>query len=136
MHSSRMPTGRSLTVCRSLLPGGEGVSAFWGVCSRRGGGGGVSASVLAGIPHPPVDRMTNRCKNITLATTSLRPVISLYRRYTVRDTVNCKQCLIGNLLLLKEQQNPWQPVEPAADATPPRLTSPVPLTSVDLRPAP
>ena len=24
---------------------------------------------------PPVNRMTNRCKNITLATTSLRPVI-------------------------------------------------------------
>ena len=39
MHSSRMHTGRSLTVCRSLLPGGGevsapgGVSALWGVCS-------------------------------------------------------------------------------------------------------
>ena len=48
-----------------------------GVCawSREG-----SASVPCGIPpppdqaHPPVNRMTNRCKNITLATTSLRPV--------------------------------------------------------------
>ena len=25
MHSSRMRTGRSLTICRSLLPGGGGV---------------------------------------------------------------------------------------------------------------
>ena len=79
MHSSRMRTGRSLTVCRSLLPGG-GVSAAGGVCS--GGcllpgvasllpGGGIPACTEA---DPPVNRMTNRCKNITLATTSLRPV--------------------------------------------------------------
>ena len=34
MRSSRMRTGRSLPVCRSLLPGGRGVSApGWGVCS-------------------------------------------------------------------------------------------------------
>ena len=47
------------------------------------GGGGVpglgggSASVPCGIPPPPpppVNRMTDRCKNITLATTSLQPV--------------------------------------------------------------
>ena len=91
MHSSRMRTGRSLTVCRSLLPGGgggvcsrgicpqgvcllqgggvcaPGVSALgrWvGICSRGGvcsggvcsGGGGVSASVHAGIPHPPCEQ--------------------------------------------------------------------------------
>ena len=50
MHSSRMRTGRSLTVCRSLLPGGGGcllreVSA-WGLSAPGGGGvcsGGVSA---------------------------------------------------------------------------------------------
>ena len=51
-----------------------GVCSQWGVCLLPG----VSApggSVHAGIPHtPPVNRMTNRCKNITLATTSLRPV--------------------------------------------------------------
>ena len=131
MHSSRMRTGRSLTVCRSLLPGLGGVcsrgcllwgvSAPGGVCSGRcllwGGvcswgcllwegvcswgvsapGGcllwgdvllqGVSAlggvcSGGCGIPActeadtPPVNRMTDRCKNITLATTSLRPVIN------------------------------------------------------------
>ena len=45
MHSSRMHTGRSLTICCSLLPGGVGVSA----CSRGWAGGclpgprGVSA---------------------------------------------------------------------------------------------
>ena len=79
MHSSRMRTGRSLTVCRSLLPGGG--CLLGGVCS--GGclllGEGVSA-LGGGIPPcteadtPPVNRMTDRCKNITLATTSLRPV--------------------------------------------------------------
>ena len=35
MHSSRMRTGRSLTVCRSLLPGG-GVSAPGGCLLPRG----------------------------------------------------------------------------------------------------
>ena len=43
MHSSRMRTGRSLTVYRSLLPGGGGVCSQGGVCSRRASalGGGV-----------------------------------------------------------------------------------------------
>ena len=39
MHSSRMRTGRSLTVCRSLLPGGAGPGGVWsgGVSAPRGG---------------------------------------------------------------------------------------------------
>ena len=75
MHSSRMGTGLSFTVCRSLLPGGgsapRGVSALggclllgglsvpWGVCSQAvsalGGGGcllrgrGVSAPGEGGV---------------------------------------------------------------------------------------
>ena len=61
-----------------LVPGGSGL----GGCLVRGvsapgeiWSGGGSASVPSGIPPPPpVNRMTNRCKNITLATTSLRPV--------------------------------------------------------------
>ena len=123
MHFSRMRTGRSLTVCRSLLPGGgsfcsggcllpgggvcSGRCLHWGgVClgvSAPGGGsapGGMSAPggvYLGGVcsrgacllwgvwypsmhrgrhPPPPVNRMTNRCKNHTSATTSLRPVIT------------------------------------------------------------
>ena len=62
MHSSRMRTGRSLTVWRGGPP--------WGVSSCPGG------SPCRGVlpVTPPVNRMTNRCKNITLATTSLRPV--------------------------------------------------------------
>ena len=140
MHSSRMRTGRSLTVYRSLLPWGwgcllpgglcfQGVSApgggvcswgglcLWGVsasrgcvCSRGGllwggvcswgvvcsrgcllqggvcsggclflGLGVVSQHALRQTP-PPVNRMTNRCKNITLATTSLRPVIKIQQK--------------------------------------------------------
>ena len=129
MHSSRMRTGRSLTVCCSLLPGGfslvpggrgvclvPGGSPCWGgglpgprgvclvpggVCLVMGGSpwseGGLSLSggflvspggvclVWGGClpgprgvlqrPLPPVNRITYTCKNITLATTSLRPVI-------------------------------------------------------------
>ena len=55
-----------------LLWGGgvcSGGCAPGGVCSR--GGGGIPVCTEA---DPPVNRMTDRCKNITLATTSLRPV--------------------------------------------------------------
>ena len=73
-----------------------GVSAPGGVCSgdvcSSGGGcllrgvsgpGGCVCS-LGGVPActeadtPPVNRMTDRCKNITLAATSLRPVNILH----------------------------------------------------------
>ena len=74
MHSSRMRTGRSLTVCwgrGGLVPGGSrpGGSGPGGIWS----GGGV-ASQHALRQNPPRDRITDACKNITLATTSLRPV--------------------------------------------------------------
>ena len=104
MHSSRMRTGRSLTVC----PGGgasfsgvllsreggvppcrEGGASFPGGASFLGGGasflGGVPPSRGAsfkggGIPacteaDPPVNRITHTSKIITLATTSLPPVM-------------------------------------------------------------
>ena len=91
MHSSRMRTGRSLTVCCSLLPG-DGVSACRGGFSLPGGGlpargcspcrggsacrGGLPGPGGWGSPEPPpVNRITDTCKNITLATTSLRPVM-------------------------------------------------------------
>ena len=121
MHSSRMHTGRSLTVCCSLLPGGwgwkggcfpaggvcldpgdlPGPGGFslpgGGVCLVPGGfslpGGGVRLvpggfSLLEGVclargaclETPPVDRITDTCKNITLATTSLRPVMTLMQK--------------------------------------------------------
>ena len=94
MHSSRMRAGRSLTICRSLLPGGVsalGECLFWGVSApggvSAGGVSGLGVSAPGGSPWqgvvsqhvlrqtpPSVNRMTNRCKNITLATTSLWPV--------------------------------------------------------------
>ena len=91
-----MPKSASRGEC--LLPGGcllWAVSAPGGVCSMGGcllGGvsalGCVSAPgvwgclLLGGVVYeqctvpdtPPVNRMTNRCKNITLATTSFWPV--------------------------------------------------------------
>ena len=91
MHSSRMRTGRSLTVCWRLLPGvgGSGPGGvrsrggglvrgglLWGVSAPRGvygprgvsapGGLVVSQHALRQTP-PPVDRITDACKNITLA---------------------------------------------------------------------
>ena len=54
--------------CRGDLPGPGGGSPCWGgVCLVRG----------ACPETPPVDRITDTCKNITLATTSLQPVIIL-----------------------------------------------------------
>ena len=114
MHSSRTRTGRSLTVCLSLLLGGGclllggspstgclllggvflGGAPYWGCLLLGGGflgrgclllGGGLLGNgcllgrgvSLADTPLPPVNRITHSCKNITLATTSLRPVITL-----------------------------------------------------------
>ena len=68
-------------------PGGcllQGALLQGDVCSRRVSAVGVSAPGGCGIPActeadtPSVNRMTNRCKNITLTTTSLRPVIILF----------------------------------------------------------
>ena len=63
MHSSRMCTARLLIVSQHALLGG--VSA-WGVPAQEGvPAKGVPAQVL-----PPVNRMTDRYKNITLPQTS------------------------------------------------------------------
>ena len=62
----------------SLVPGG---SPCWEVSAWSRGfslWGGVCL-VLGGSPEiPPVDRITDACKNITLATTSLRPVTRMH----------------------------------------------------------
>ena len=57
MHSSRMRTGRSLTVCCSLLPGGVGGVSAPGGFSLPGGGGdclsaprGGSSLLRGGLP--------------------------------------------------------------------------------------
>ena len=90
-----MRTGRSLTVCWRLLPGGGvylpglgGVCLVQGGLPGRGGGlpglvgegslpgpGGSACSWGGGLASqhalrqttPPVDRITDACKNITLA---------------------------------------------------------------------
>ena len=94
-----IPVGCVPAVCRSLLLGGGspwqggllgrggllvgGVSLAGGSPWQGGllGGGllgrGVSQHAVRQTP-PLVNRMTDRCKNITLATTSLRPVIILH----------------------------------------------------------
>ena len=95
------PGGVCLVPGEGVLPGGGGVSAWsqggfslvGGVCLVPGGvclvlGGSAWSrggwfSLAGGLPGPggalpgdppPVNRITHTCKNITLATTSLRPV--------------------------------------------------------------
>ena len=71
-----MRTGRLLIVgggapSRGVsLPGGPPCG---GVSLPGGGAFGIPAVTEA----DPINRMTDRCKNITLATTSLRPVITI-----------------------------------------------------------
>ena len=60
-----------------LLPVGGRGCLLGGVWSR---GIGIPACSEA---DPPVNRMTDRCKNITLATTSLRPVITGLTHYSI-----------------------------------------------------
>ena len=83
MHFSRMRTGRSLTVCCSLLLGGclvrgwvcsQGVSAPRGVCSRGVCFWGVYPSMHWGR-HPPPLWTDTRLWKYYLDPTSLRPVI-------------------------------------------------------------
>ena len=61
------------------LPGPGGVVAWsggGGGCLVPGGGGCLFPGGGGGSPEtPPVNRITDTCKNITLATTSLRPVM-------------------------------------------------------------
>ena len=75
MHSSRMRTGRSLTICLSLR-GGGGVPKK--SKKKLGGNAPPGTTPPCTTPRtshpPPVNRITDTSKNITLATTSLRPV--------------------------------------------------------------
>ena len=71
-----------------LLWGGLlwGVSALGGSApgGSNSGGGGVCLSAFSETT-PPVNRMTNRCKNITLATTSLQLVIKFYSPHGISN---------------------------------------------------
>ena len=64
-------------------PSGRGGSPSRGVLHP---GGMASQHALRQTPSPPVDRITDTCKNITLATTSLRPVINFNIAFMVTQT--------------------------------------------------
>ena len=79
MHSSRMHTVRLLTVSRSIWGGGSlprGVSVQERGCLLSQGGGVYPSMPWGRHPSLPVDRMTDRCKNITLPKLRLRAVIT------------------------------------------------------------
>ena len=58
------------------VPAWRGGACWGGGCLLGGmpAGGGVCWGGVPGQVPPPVNRMTDRCKNITLAKTSFRPV--------------------------------------------------------------
>ena len=97
-----MLTGRSLTIYR-----GEGSPWQGGVCLLLGGGllgRGVSPWKGGGIPActeqtpPPVNRMTDRCKNITLVTTSFGPVTKIPVLPPKKDRIK-KRCPVLTITL-------------------------------------
>ena len=99
MHSSRMRTARLLTVSQHALPGG-GMYLPGGVPAR-------GCTCLGGVPargylpagylprYPPMNRMTDRCKNITLPQTSFEGgnnKLTLRAYYTHFKRHVCDQC--------------------------------------------
>ena len=80
---------------RGYLPGPRGVylPGLGGVPGLRRDGGvylpGPGGRVLGQVLHP-VNRMTDRCKNITLTKTSFRPVISSYQDFLGSHSQICK----------------------------------------------
>ena len=122
MHSSRMRTGRSLTVCCSLLGGGVcsrggvcsgGVSApggsalggsglggclLQGVCSR----GGVYPSMHWGRHPPPVERIFDtRLWKYYLGPTSLRPVMNTVKALLLPTTPATSRAIPAEMRDLK-----------------------------------
>ena len=101
MHSSRMRTGRTLTVFQkleTLLPPGPDPppkfgadttppSQKFGADTPRKFGADTPPKIWSRPPQkfgadtPPVDRMTHASENITLAKTSFRPVNIYYFEY-------------------------------------------------------
>ena len=108
MHSSRMRTGRWDTSCNACWdtppPRETCCKACWDTrppwrpAARHAGippamhagihpprpaarHAGIPPAIHAGIHPPPVNRITHTCKNITLATTLLRPVTIQFYTY-------------------------------------------------------
>ena len=77
-----MRTGRTLTVFRKLE---------------------TPPRKFGGTPPPPVNRMTDRCKNITLAKTSFRPVITQHTSFTL-TLPRYQQMLPKNMLRFDEMK--------------------------------
>ena len=116
MHSSRMRTGRSLTVCQvcvCVCVCQRGGGCAGGGCQRRGVPEGWSGPMGEGVvvvsqhaprqTPPPVNRMTDRCKNITLAATSFRPVKMHIGKVHFKAFTCFKTCLtyrLTNIILL------------------------------------
>ena len=92
--------GVCLVLGGGCLPGpGGGVVSAWSQGGLPGPGGGGWSSQHALRQTPPVNRMTNRCKNITLATTSLRPV---KMQWITNPLVTCSELAEVHVL---QQQN-------------------------------
>ena len=85
MHSSRMRTGRSLTVCRSLLP--VGCLVLRGV-SARGGVWSLGCLLLGGVWSWGVSAPKGGCLLLGGGGGLLRGVVS---QHALRQTPPCEQ---------------------------------------------
>ena len=80
--------GSSIQPGGVLHPAGGGSSIQpGGFLHPARGGSSIQPGLLARPPPPPVNRMTDRCKNITLAKTSFRPETMKFRVLIL----NCSQ---------------------------------------------
>ena len=87
--------GGCLVLGGCLLPreGEEGCLVWGGVCSQGGDWSGDGIPACTEADSPPVNRITDTCKNITLPQLSLRAVINdssskefYYRQQNQRET--------------------------------------------------
>ena len=89
------PTGGGSPWSRGDLPGARGVLLGPGGGLPGPGGGLLAPCYLVSGEPPPVNRITDTCKNITLATTSLRPV-------TIMSFETCSShCLISTVFIMQ-----------------------------------
>ena len=108
------PGGVCLVQGVVLLGPGGGSPWSGGVLPAGGSAwsqGGVSAWSQGGSPEtPPVNRITDTCKNITLATTSLRPVTMLCVPdwYSLKPTNSAVDTFGMNLPWFLAQSNPTE----------------------------
>ena len=101
------PGGSAWSGGVSLVPGG--VCLVQGGSAWSGGGGYSIPACTEADTLPPSCGQTHTCKNITLATTSLRPVIMLFCA-SMAPLYNCSVLFCFSWLNFSFTANAWDPL--------------------------